>query len=102
MLRTPLHIQNQSLFAPLISVLPGPWNTGFVAGGLLTEDEERFPAFPASPRGRRGGQLGDHSRHGRVAGGVRLSFGDGRGDGGKLLLLVADRVCVKLVLCVLS
>lgn len=70
--------------------------------GLLTEDQERFPAFPASPRGRGGGRLGDHSLHGRVAVWLRLSFDDGRGKGGKPLLLTADGICVKLVLCVLS
>ena len=25
---SPLHIQNQGIFAPLISVPPGPWNMG--------------------------------------------------------------------------
>lgn len=73
-----------------------------MTGGLLTEDQERFPAFPASPRGRGGGQLGDHSLHGRVAEWLRLSFGNGRGDGGKLSLLIAGRVYVKPVLCILS
>lgn len=72
-----------------------------MTGGLLTADEERFPAFPASLRGRGGGQLGDHWLQGeRVA--VWLRFGDGGGAGGKLLLPIGDRICVKSELCFLS
>lgn len=72
--------------------------------GLVKRRSRKISCFPSLSEGerRRRRTAGDHSLHGRVAMWLRLSFGDGRGDGGNLLLLMADRVCVKPVLCILS